>query len=213
MLFSSRPRCAQTKRPARRYVKPRLENLEDRLAPATFTVVNTLDTGAGSLRQAILDANAAPGADLIDFNIPGAGVQTIAPASGLPTITDPVTIDGYTQPGASPNTLAVGNDAVLRIELDGSGAGHAAYGLRIFGGNSTVRGLVINRFANDGIWLWSQANVIEGNFVGIDPTGTQGQGNRFSGIAISPDLLFPPRAGSTPLTATGSAARPPRRET
>ena len=52
---------------------------------ATFTVTNTDDTGAGSLRQAILDANATPGVDTIAFNIPGAGVQTISPASQLPT--------------------------------------------------------------------------------------------------------------------------------
>src|SRR5262245_15297541 len=93
------------------------EVLEDRLAPATFTVINTLDSGAGSLRQAILGANAAPGADLIDFQIPGAGVHTISPTSTLPAITDTVTIDGYTQPGAAANTLAVGDNAILQIEL------------------------------------------------------------------------------------------------
>ncbi len=50
------------------------------LAAATFTVTNTNDSGAGSLRQAILDANANPGDDTIAFNIPGSGVQTIAVA-------------------------------------------------------------------------------------------------------------------------------------
>jgi hypothetical protein len=53
------------------------------LAAGTFTVTNTNDTGAGSLRQAILDANAAAGADTIVFAIPGSGVHTIAPASAL----------------------------------------------------------------------------------------------------------------------------------
>src|SRR4051794_1936665 len=92
---------------------------------ATFTVTSTNDAGAGSLRQAILDANALAGADTIVFNIPDqtGGVQTIAPLTILPDVTDPVTLDGYTQSGASPNTLAVGNNAVLRIELDGSQAG------------------------------------------------------------------------------------------
>src|SRR5690349_24377722 len=88
-----------------------LERLEDRTAPAVFTVTGTADTGAGSLRQAILDANAAPGADTIQFAIPGSGVQTIRPATLFPVITDAVTIDGYTQPGASPNTLTVGTNA------------------------------------------------------------------------------------------------------
>ncbi|HEU5249882.1 MAG TPA: hypothetical protein VFW15_07830, partial [Thermoanaerobaculia bacterium] len=57
-------------------------------AAATFVVVNTSDSGAGSLRQAILDANAAPGADLIGFSIPGPGVHTISPLSSLPALTD-----------------------------------------------------------------------------------------------------------------------------
>lgn len=85
-------------------------------AAMTFTVTNASDSGAGSLRQAILDANANAGADMINFNISGAGVQTITLTSALPTIDETVTIDGYTQPGASPNTLAVGNDAVLLID-------------------------------------------------------------------------------------------------
>src|SRR5438874_614090 len=84
---------------------------------ATFTVTSTADSGPGSLRQAILDANAdpSPGTDLIAFNIPGGGVQTIAPVLRLPIITRSLTIDGYTQPGASPNTLAGGDNAVLLI--------------------------------------------------------------------------------------------------
>jgi hypothetical protein len=59
----------------------------------TFTVTNTNNSGAGSLRQAILDANANAGADVITFNISPGGVQTIAPTSALPTISGPVTIE------------------------------------------------------------------------------------------------------------------------
>ena len=70
-------------------------------AGATFTVTNTADFGAGSLRQAILDANGAPGADTIAFNIAGAGVHTIVLGCALPAVTDVVTLDGYTQPGLS----------------------------------------------------------------------------------------------------------------
>ena len=101
-----------------------------------FVVTNTNDSGTGSLRQAILNANANPGLDTITFDIPGTGVQTISPASALPTITDPVVIDGYTQPGASPNTLAVGDNAVLLIDVSGAisrrwrgWAGHQRRGL------------------------------------------------------------------------------------
>src|SRR5947209_1999009 len=89
---------------------------------ATFTVTNTNDSGAGSLRQAILDANANPGLDTIAFNIPGAGVQTISPASVLPTITDSVIIDGYSQPGSSANTDPNGFNGTLLIELSGAAA-------------------------------------------------------------------------------------------
>ena len=123
---------------------------------ASFTVTNTNDSGAGSLRQAILDANATPAADTITFNIPGAGVHTISPLTKLPPITQPVTIDGYTQPGASPNTLAEGNDAVLLVELDGSNlpfvsAADAPSGLYVTASNVTIKGLVINRFLYVGI--------------------------------------------------------------
>src|SRR6185436_8327810 len=63
-----------------------------------FTVTTTNDSGAGSLRQAILDANAASGPDSIYFNI-GSGPQIIRPSSALPIITGAVLIDGTTQPG------------------------------------------------------------------------------------------------------------------
>src|SRR5439155_26949600 len=119
-----------------RTYRPKLEHLEDRCLPSTFTVLNTNDSGAGSLRQAILDANAAAGADVINFNIDGGGVQTIAPTSILPQITGAVTIDGTTQPGFAGSPI---------IELNGASASAFA-GLNITAGNSTVRGLVINRF-------------------------------------------------------------------
>jgi hypothetical protein len=90
---------------------------------AVFTVTNTNETGPGSLAQAITDANNSPGADTIAFNIPGPGVHAITvTGDGLPSVYDDVTIDGYTQPGASPNTLAVGDNAVILIQIDGGGS-------------------------------------------------------------------------------------------
>ena len=156
-------------------------------------VTNTNDTGSGSLRQAILDANAIPGKDVIAFNIPASdqgcnvgGVCTIQPQLPLPSITDPVFIDGYSQPGASPNTNGpgLGNNAVLKIELDGSQAG-ASSGLIIFAGASTVQGLVINRFGIDGIRLYGNGgNIIRGNHIGTDITGSVDLGNSFRGVFI-----------------------------
>ena len=112
----------------------------------TYTVTTTADSGAGSLRQAIMDANANPGADTIAFNITGSGVQTIAPATTLPAITDAVTINGYSQSGASPNTNAPnqGTNAVLRIEIDGSSLGAGGVCLSATA-VVTIRGLVVNR--------------------------------------------------------------------
>ena len=89
---------------------------------ATFTVATTNDAGPGSLRQAMADANSNPGPDEIIFNIANDN-PTIHLAAPLPPIEDPVTIDGYTQPGASPNTLVAGNDARILIKLVGGIAG------------------------------------------------------------------------------------------
>ena len=87
---------------------------------ADFAVINTANEGPGSLRQAILDANALPGADRIVFNIPGTGRHTIDVSQNfLPALTDSVTIDGYTQPGARPNTLEHGTNATILIQIDG----------------------------------------------------------------------------------------------
>ncbi len=155
---------------------------------ATFTVTNTNDSGTGSLRQAITDSNNAPGADTINFNIPGTGVQTIIPASALPTITGPVTINGYSQPGSSPNTNGPGqgSNAVLRVELNGSGAGSSASGLLLSSGNSTVKGLVINRFSHYGIRLTGlNGHTIEGNFIGTNASGTTALGNGFAGLIVN----------------------------
>ena len=88
----------------------------------SFVVTNTNDTGAGSLREAIVAANGTAGADTITFNIPGSGVHTISPLTPLPAITEAVTIDGYSQPGASESTVGSSEwtpDARLLIELSG----------------------------------------------------------------------------------------------
>jgi hypothetical protein len=116
----------------------------------TFTVTNTLDSGTGSLRQAILNANSNPGADTINFNIPGNGVHRISPTSALPGISEAVTIDGYSQPGASANSNPFGQgvNPTLLVELNGDNISWDS-GLVIGAPNTVIRGLVINGFDGD----------------------------------------------------------------
>jgi len=136
---------------------------------AVFTVTTTANSGAGSLRQAILDANANPGADTITFAVDAPGSQqTIQPASALPAVTDPVTIDGWSQGGA-------GYTGPPLIELNGALAGGNVVGLTITGGGSVVRGLVINGFTGSfasGIRLQTGGgNWVYGNYIGTDFVG------------------------------------------
>ena len=84
----------------------------------TYTVTNTNDSGAGSLRQAIIDANTNAGADTIEFNIAGGGTQVISLASLLPQITEEVTIDGTTQTGWSEQSFTP-----IVIDAEGLGTG------------------------------------------------------------------------------------------
>lgn len=153
---------------------------------AVFTVTNTNDSGAGSLRQAITDA-AVAGVDTIVFNIPGGGVKKIAPLTELPNVNANI-IDGTTQPGWS-----VGN---LVIEISGENlTADTATGLKFFSipGSSPqifVRGLIINRFQGDGIYIQDSENVtVEGCFIGTDASGTIDLGNS-DGIEIRAASTF-----------------------
>ncbi len=155
-------------------------------AAATYTVTNTSDSGVGSLRQAILDANAAAGADTIQFNVSGAGcdgggVCTIAPTTQLPFLASPVLIDGYTQPGSLANTVTQGAlNTVLKIVISGTNV-PGANGLTIVAGGagSTIRGLVINGFNNGIFSQSSNGNTVRGCFIGVNAAGTVKAPNNF----------------------------------
>ena len=149
----------------------------------TFVVSNTGDNGGvdpapfagtGTLRQAIVDANANAGADAINFNIPGAPF-TISLLAPLPAITGQVTIDGTSQAGFA---------GVPIIELSGLSAG-AANGLTINASSCLVRALVLNRFNGHGIAVTGNSNVLEGNFIGTNATGTFALANTLDGVFIS----------------------------
>ncbi len=136
---------------------------------ATYTVTNTNDSGAGSFRQAILNANGDNTADVIIFNISGPGPYSIKPLTPIQDITGPVTIDATTQPGYAGTPI---------VELNGAQLGGNANGLHLKGGNSTVRGLVINSFGGAGVDLDSHGgDVVQGNFIGTDLSGTNALGN------------------------------------
>jgi Calx-beta domain len=159
-------------------------------AATTFVVTNTNDSGAGSLRQAILDANANPGADLITFNI-GSGLKTISPTSTLPDISDPVVIDGTTQPGFS---------GIPLIEINATNIPSSPNRGVLFltGGNITVRSLILNHFVDNGISITTAGgNHIEGCYIGTDATGSLGTSSTGNGILIqsSPNNVI---GGTTP---------------
>ncbi|MDR4481117.1 MAG: DUF4347 domain-containing protein [Nitrospira sp.] len=147
---------------------------------ATFTVTNTNDAGAGSLRQAIIGANGAAGADTIVFAI-GSGAQTITLASNLDTITDQVTIDGWTQTGFTSNPL---------IRVDGNGVATTGIRFSSTADNSIVRGLVLTRFTGDGIRVDTGADgiTVRGNWIGTTGTGSSGVGNGDDGIDLRGSL-------------------------
>ncbi len=169
-------------------------------AAATFTVTTTKDeTGSCdascSLREAIVAANATPDLDTIAFAIPtsdpgfqpGTGTWLIAPTSDeLPVITNPVTIDGRTQPGFVDRPV---------IELSGENLSEDRVGLIVSGGTSVVRGLIVSAwpafrengdsFCGCGIDLSSSNSIVEGNYVGTDATGTQSKPNGQNGISVT----------------------------
>jgi CSLREA domain-containing protein len=174
-------------------------------APMTFIVNTTDDVDDGvcdlahcSLREAIKAANANAGSDSIDFNIPGPGVKTISPITPLPNLSGEVTIDGYSQPGTSVNTLADGTNAVLLVELSPINLGSPVLVLDPGSNGSVVKGLVINRSVGVGISIKSDNNVVEGNFIGTDPSGTLALGNGQDGITISGSVN---RIGGASLSA------------
>lgn len=166
-----------------------VEQLETRDLLATFLVTTVAESGDGSLRTAIERANETPGADTIGFDIPGPGPHRILITKSLPLISDPVTIDGYTQPGSRPNRLDLGFDGILNIELRGT-YGLApdttilSSGLFVTAGESSIRGLVVSGFSGHGIQLDSSGNRVEGNIVGLDPTGSVAIPNFLDGIRV-----------------------------
>jgi Putative Ig domain/Protein of unknown function (DUF1573) len=158
-------------------------------AQTTLTVNSTADTGVfnqttGTLRDVLnymsINCYGAFPPYTVNFNIPGAGPHVIAPASSLPSINCADTIiNGYSQPGATVNTLGSGNNAVLKINVARPMASTATDGLIVNADNVTVRGLVISSFSTgSGIRIDNRSSVqILGNFIGTNVTGSAADGN------------------------------------
>lgn len=148
------------------------------VAADRMTVNSTADPGTGgcnqrecTLREALALASRAPSAvtPTVAFNIPGDGPHTIQLTSNLPTIDRPIVIDGFTQPGAQPNTNPMSEpiNAVLKIELRGGFIDFNTF-------NATLRGLVLNR--GMGVTFYRGGGLVQGCFIGTDVTGTQALG-------------------------------------
>ena len=182
-------KAARRRRPLSR---PDFELLEDRrlLAPL-FLVTNTNDSGPDSLRQAILNANANPGLDTIDFAISGPAQYIITLASALPAITDPIVLDGSSQTGFAGTPL---------IQINGVGLSGDGLILGAGSTGSTVKDLDIYHFSGAAIHLLSNKNVVQGNYLGTDVTGTAaGPGN-------SQGVLIDTNASGNTIGGTGAGA-------
>jgi titin len=173
-----------------------------------FTVGNTADGGEGSLRQAILDANASGQSANIIFSVPGTGAPVIRPSGTLPTATVPVTIDGTTQQPAG------------FVVLDGGSAGAGANGFVLGGGNSLLRGLVISEFrglvdSQTGTLLGGFGAALNGSghytmescFIGTDSGGEATQANGLGVLIASNSNLIGGNALGTGNLISGNSLR------
>jgi parallel beta-helix repeat protein len=152
-----------------------IEALEPRVLFTTYMVTTTADSGAGSLRQAILAANANPGADQITFNLGGVAPYSMTLSSALPTITDTVNLDATTQAGYAGAPL---------VMLDGGGS--LSDGLVVAAPNSYIAGFAIGGFANSGITVTTggDGSMVASNYVGVDTSGSMSDGNGRNGIEV-----------------------------
>ncbi|PYQ51065.1 MAG: hypothetical protein DMF78_14150, partial [Acidobacteria bacterium] len=146
--------------------------------PLTYTVSNANDSGPGSLRQALLDANAHAATDTIVFDIPGPAPHVITLLSPLPGIDDPVVIDA-----APAGACAAG--VAPTVEIDGVNT--VEHGLFVAAAGTTIRGLAITRFRSvesAGIFIATGVgSVVECSYLGLAPDGVTVKGN-YDGLRI-----------------------------
>ena len=169
------PPPRQSARANRNKIHRSIEPLESRLLLAVFTVTNTNDSGAGSLRDALAQSNNTVGVDTIAFNISSAS-KVIRPASPLPDLWDPGILDGTTQPGFVGRPL---------VQIDGSSAGAGATGMKMWGG-STLKGISLTGFGGGAIDMFNRGfggNTVQSSWIGVDLNGNAA-GNNASGVGV-----------------------------
>ncbi|MCU1360344.1 MAG: hypothetical protein JWN99_1633, partial [Ilumatobacteraceae bacterium] len=150
--------------------------------PGNGVCETATNNGICTLRAAIQETNAVAGADVVQFGIPLGGLHTINLGTNLPNITDPLTIDGLSQPGATCATWP----PQLMIEIDGSQVVGNSWGITVDATSATLRGLVINHFTIDGVAAYnSTGGSLECNIIGAEPDGTPGTGVTQSGVFLS----------------------------
>lgn len=192
-------------------------------AAATFTVTSSADTAGSTcaasctLRQAITAANANADSDSISFNVAnGGGEVLIQPATPLPLITQPLVIDGYTQPGASANTAVSGSNAQLRIRLHGAAiATTLVAGFSACASAVSIRGFSITGFTTTssaairsgggGCAIAAQVSV-RGNFVGLRTDGVTADAN-FSGVEANGAIVHVGSADLADRNVIGSTTQ------
>lgn len=149
-----------------------LRPLEKRQLLTTYTVTSAANSGTGTLRDAITQANShanSGGPDVINFNVTGTN-KTITLSNFLPTITDSVTIDATSQPG-----YAVGTPVIELTESTGAPADATAF--TIAAPSVTIAGFSIYGFNGNGITVQGDLALIFGNNIGVKPDGTTVVGN------------------------------------
>jgi hypothetical protein len=178
-------------------------------------VTNTNIDGAGSLLQAVTDANSASNFNCILFNIPGAGPHTIALDGPLPPITQPLWIDGFSQAGSAPNVGAFSySTAQMKIALDGTPAGGDANGLDFAPGSyGVVRGLVIGGFLGVGIRSESTSLIVNGCYIGTNASGTTSVPNGIGIHAITNGINIGGPATTERMLISGNSGDGIRLET
>jgi titin len=188
-----------------------VEPLEGRQMLSAFTVTNTSDSGAGSLRQAIINSNATTGPNAINFDIPGSGVQVIGLLSALPVLVQPVTIDGTTEPNSAGQPV---------IQIDGLKAGSGAVGLDVAAAasGSTIKGLAVTDFSGGGVLVNGASKVtITDDDIGLVnlSTGAVAHGNSGFGVelenganhdTLSGDVISGQNGNGVVFTGTGTSA-------